>query len=157
MNDAAVVAIFLHRQSVLPMDSVESVRVQAGARLEGDAYFRGPGSTADRSGGDREVTLIESEAVEAATRESGVPLTTAESRRNLVTRGVRLNPLVGQEFVVGGVRLRGIRLCHPCDHLESLTRPGVLKSLKNRGGLRAEVVEGGTIRVGDRVAVAPGA
>lgn len=156
MNEAAVVAIFLHRQRALPMGSVESVRVEAGAGLEGDTYFRGPGSKADRSGGDREVTLIESEAVEAAARESGVPLTTAESRRNLVTRGVRLNPLVGQEFVVGGVRLRGIRLCHPCGHLESLTRPGVLKSLKNRGGLRAEVVEGGTIRVGDRVAVAPG-
>ena len=104
-----------------------------------------------------EVTLIECEAVESATRESGVSLTTAESRRNLVTRGVRLNPLVGQEFEVGGVRLRGIRLCHPCGHLEALTRPGVLKALANRGGLRAQVLEGGTIRVGDRIAATSGA
>ena len=155
MSEASVVAIFLHRQKARPMDPVESVRVEAGAGLEGDTYYEGPDSTADKSGGDREVTLIESEAVESATRESGLPLTTAESRRNLVTRGVRLNPLVGREFEVGSVRLRGIRLCHPCDHLEALTRPGVLKALTNRGGLRAQVVEGGTIWVGDRVSVAP--
>ena len=157
MTEASVVAIFLHRHKKRPMDPVESVRAEAGAGLEGDTYYEDPGSKADQSGGDREVTLIECEAVESATRESGVPLTTAESRRNLVTRGVRLNPLVGQEFEVGGVRLRGIRLCHPCGHLEALTRPGVLKALANRGGLRAQVVEGGTIRVGDRIAATSGA
>jgi MOSC domain-containing protein YiiM len=155
MSEPSVVAIYLHRTTAGPMDPVESASAQAGAGLEGDTYFQDSNQKTRTSGSDREVTLIESEAVEAATRESGIPLSVAESRRNVVTRGVSLNALVGQEFEIGGVRLRGIRPCDPCSHLEALTRPGVLKALVNRGGLRAQVLEGGTIRVGDRVAVAP--
>jgi MOSC domain-containing protein YiiM len=73
------------------------------------------------------------------------------ARRNLVTRGVPLNHLVGREFQVGGVRLRGTRLCEPCQYLEGLTTKGVLAGLIHRGGLRADIVSGGTIRVGDLV------
>ena len=100
---------------------------------------------------DREITLIEAEAIEAVPREYGVELSPAEARRNIVTRGVALNHLVGREFRVGNVVLRGIRLCEPCEHLERLTRPGVLEALVHRGGLRAQIVSGGTIQVGDSI------
>lgn len=153
MSAPSVVAIFLHAKKAAPMEPVESAVADAGRGLQGDIYYQGEGRKPPREGADREITLIESEAVEAATREAGIPLTIAESRRNVVTRGIELNPLVGREFHVGDVRLRGLRLCHPCDHLQKLTRPGVLKALENRGGLRAQVLEGGTIRVGDEVRV----
>ncbi len=153
MSESCVVAIFVHREPAGAMVPVDSVPAKVGSGLEGDLYFQVNGSDKTEDGPSEEVTLIESEAVEAAVSESGLPLTIAESRRNLVTKGVRLNPLVGQEFTVGGVRLKGIRLCHPCSHLQKLTRPGVLKALKNRGGLRAQVIVGGTIRVGDRLTI----
>ncbi len=74
-------------------------------------------------------------------------------RRNIVTRAVPLNHLVGQEFQVGDAILRGTRLCEPCSHMEKLTRKGVMRGLIHRGGLRAEIVSGGTIRAGDTVVV----
>jgi MOSC domain-containing protein YiiM len=106
-----------------------------------------------KGGPDREVTLIEAEAIEALPRDEGVAFEASESRRNLVTRGVALNHLVGREFRVGSVPLRGIRLCEPCVHLESLTRPGVKAGLTHRGGLRAQLLGDGEIRVGDPVDV----
>jgi MOSC domain-containing protein YiiM len=88
-------------------------------------------------------------------REHGIAITGAQSRRNLLTRGISLNPLVGREFRVGDVKLRGIELCEPCRHLERLTMPGVLKGLVHRGGLRAQILEGGTIRPGDLIEEIP--
>jgi MOSC domain-containing protein YiiM len=121
------------------------IKVEAG--LVGDRYFR------SKDGGkpDQEITLIESEALEALARECGITLQPVQARRNLVTRGVPLNHLIGREFSVGEVRLRGIRLCEPCTHLESMTHKGVREGLLHRGGLRACVIKGGTIRVGDVV------
>ncbi|MCA1685973.1 MAG: MOSC domain-containing protein, partial [Planctomycetia bacterium] len=104
-----------------------------------------------KRGVDREVTLIEAEAIEALKREDGVELDPAESRRNIVTRGVALNHLVDREFRVGGIALRGIRLCEPCRHLESMTRAGVMKGLIHRGGLRAQILGEGVLSVGDPV------
>jgi MOSC domain-containing protein YiiM len=98
------------------------------------------------------VTLIEIEAIEALERDYGVKLSPGDARRNIVTRGVALNHLVGKEFRVGEVVLRGIRLCEPCQHLVQLTgQEKVLPGLVHRGGLRAQVVKGGVIRVGDAV------
>jgi MOSC domain-containing protein YiiM len=88
--------------------------------------------------------------------ESGVELGEHESRRNLVTEGVPLLHLEGQTFRIGEVVLRGIESCPPCAHLERLTRPGVRAALVNRGGLRAEVVQGGLLRIGDEIAAVPG-
>ena len=99
-------------------------------------------------------TLIEAEAIESWAREYDVEMNPAESRRNLVTRGLPLNHLVGQEFLVGSARLRGLRLCEPCNHLETLTRPGVRGGLVHRGGLRADIIEGGIIRTGDAATTA---
>jgi MOSC domain-containing protein YiiM len=150
MRDSVIRAIYLRPGKGKPTVSTEAAQAIAGNGLMGDHQTsKGVG------GGDpgREVTLIELKAIEAAMRESGVTLEASETRRNLLTQGIELNDLVGREFLVGEVRLRGIRLCHPCQHLERLTRAGVKRSLEGRGGLRAEVLCDGLIRVGDPIQV----
>jgi MOSC domain-containing protein YiiM len=122
--------------------------------LEGDRYFTGKGSfqkPGEILNPSQEASLIEIEAVEGLQRECGIAITPAESRRNILTRGIRLNDLVGREFTVGAVRMKGIKLCRPCDHLEALTKPGVKVGLHNRGGLRAQILNEGVIRVSDAV------
>jgi MOSC domain-containing protein YiiM len=104
---------------------------------------------------DFELTLIEAEAIEALRRDYQVELSVGDARRNIVTRDVPLNHLVDKEFCVGEVRIRGIRLCEPCDHLQKLTGKPVIKGLMHRGGLRAQILTQGTIRVGDAVTVIP--
>jgi MOSC domain-containing protein YiiM len=149
-NHRTVEALFIGPAPQLAMQAVERVLAVAGHGLEGDRKFRREGRPPAKNGPDREVTLIESEAIEAVNRDCGMTLAPIETRRNIVTRGVALNHLVGRRFRVGTVLLDGLRLCEPCDHLESLlSRPGVRESLLHRGGLRAQIVEGGEIRVGD--------
>lgn len=130
---------------------VEQIEAVAGKGLVGDRYHDQNGTFSKPMGPDREVTLIESEALAALERECQITLPPGQARRNLVTRGVPLNHLVGQEFAVGTVLLRGIRLCEPCKHLEGMTKEGVLKGLIHRGGLRAAIVRGGVLRQGDQV------
>jgi MOSC domain-containing protein YiiM len=120
---------------------VEAVEVTAEG-VEGDRYF-----------GKRNLTLIEAEALEGLFEDTGIELTAAESRRQVLTRGVRLNELAGKRFQVGEVECVGEEWCEPCRHLERLTRPGVLRGLVHRGGLRADIVRGGRIAVGDQVVV----
>jgi MOSC domain-containing protein YiiM len=134
-----------------PAHTVDQVRVVPGRGLEGDRYFEAAGTFSDRPGDGRHVTLIELEALEALRLETGIDLSPGDSRRNLATSGVPLNHLFGHDFRVGEVVLRGTRLCEPCAHLASLTQPGVLPGLVHRGGLRADVVRGGVLRVGDRI------
>jgi hypothetical protein len=129
-----------------PVDSVE-VLVDQGPR--GDRYFLA--EPAKRPDG-ADLTLIAAEALEAFTAETGVALSHEESRRNVLTRGISLNDLVGKRFRVGEVECLGVELCEPCSHLEGLTRPGILRGLVHRGGLRADVTKRGTIAIGDDVA-----
>jgi MOSC domain-containing protein YiiM len=129
---------------------VGRVRVLPGRGLEGDRYAKGIG-TFSKSKGQRDVSLIESEAMEAFERESGTSLSAAECRRNVLTRGVRLNDLVGKEFQVGNIRMRGLRLCEPCTHLVRLTHPATLRGLVHRGGLYAAILNEGEIAVGDSI------
>ena len=150
-QEGTVVAIYVAPEGAAGMVKVDAVRALVGKGLEGDRYATGVGTYSAQPGTGREVTLIETEALESLERESGVALDPAESRRNIVTRGLSLNDLVGQEFRVGTVTLRGVRLCEPCGHLEKLTRPGVRGGLVHRGGLRADIVQGGTIRPADLV------
>ena len=133
-----------------PMQAVDHVEAIPGAGLRGDRYFLKQG-TFYKPEPDFELTLIEAEAIEAMKREYNLGLTLGEARRNVVTRGVPLNHLVGREFTVGGVRVRGIRLCEPCSHLEALTGLPAIKGLRHRGGLRAQILTQGVIRVGDPV------
>ncbi len=112
-----------------------------GRGIEGDRYFAGEGTFDGRRSGT-DVTLIEEEAIEATRRDHGLEIEAWDPRRNIVTRGVRLNDLVGRELRVGDAVVRGVRLCHPCGHLEELTRPGMQAALRGRGGLRADIVRG---------------
>ena len=146
-----VVSIHIAPSAAERMISVKEVRALRGKGLEGDRYFNEVGTYSDKPGPDREVTLIEIEAVEALKRDSKIELDPGECRRNIVTRGVPLNHLVGRQFRVGDVLLRGIRLCEPCSHLEGLTTNGVLAGLVHRGGLRAQILSDGIIHVGDAV------
>lgn len=147
--NGTVVSIHLAKESGEKHASVSEARAVAGYGLEGDRYF---GAGAETNDPGRELTLIESEAIEALKLEQGVDLAPGDARRNVVTQGVSLNELIGREFRAGEVRLRGIRLNEPCDHLAGLTDRRVLRGLVHRGGLRAQIVAGGTIRVGDRIA-----
>jgi MOSC domain-containing protein YiiM len=146
-----VASIHIAPKAEAPMRSLDAVRAIPGRGLEGDRYFVSSGTYSDSPGPSREVTLIESEAIAAMARDNDVRIEAGDARRNVVTRGVPLNHLVGQDFSIGDVRLRGIRLCEPCAHLESLTRRGVLGGLVHRGGLRAQILTDGTIRVGDPI------
>lgn len=150
--DAAVVReIFIGELHDESLKAVPQVRAVAGKGLEGDRHFQNPDKPSRKRGPDREVTLIEAEALEALQRDYDVTLAPAETRRNIVTAGVALNHLVGREFSVGAVMLRGIRLCEPCGHLEKLTRSGIQNGLRHRGGLRAQIVNDGIICVGDAI------
>jgi MOSC domain-containing protein YiiM len=152
MQSGSVEGIYIAANAVELPASVESANAQPGKGIEGDRYFDDGGTFSDdpRSDG-RDLTLVEAEAVGGLTRDTGIELTPAETRRNVLTRGVALNDLVGRRFTVGEVECVGRRLCDPCSHLEKLTQPGVLKGLVDRGGLRADVVRGGTIRPGDEL------
>jgi MOSC domain-containing protein YiiM len=123
----------------------------AGRGLEGDRYYSKLGTYSNQAGSGRDVTLIEVEAIEGLKRDYQIELDAGRVRRNIVTRGVALNHLVEQEFRVGDVVLRGTRLCEPCAHMEKLTVKGAMRGLIHRGGLRAEIVKGGTIKIGDRI------
>lgn len=150
MQQGIVVGIHIADAARLPMRSVESVSAVTGKGLDGDRYFARKGTffKKEKSRPDREITLIEQEALEALARDYSIELAGSEARRNLVTCGISLNHLVDREFTVGNVRLRGIRLCEPCGHLERIT--GLkLKGLTHRGGLRAQILASGEIRIGD--------
>ena len=160
MWQGQVVSLHIAPEASAKMHTVPEVRAVPGRGLEGDRYFQGTGfysRGADRGG--REVTLIEIESVEALDREEraatgdrrGIELAAADTRRNVATSGVPLNHLVDREFWVGPVLMRGMRLCEPCQHLEELTRPGVMGGLVHRGGLRARILVEGVIRAGDMV------
>ncbi len=119
---------------------VGSVRAVAGQGLEGDRYFA-PGG----AGPGEALTLIEAEVLE------DVGLSGPQSRRQVVVRGMRVNDLIGKRFQIGDVECLGVEICEPCRHLQQMTRPGIIKDLIHRGGLRADILSGGTISVGDRL------
>lgn len=151
MFKGKVVSIYIAKSESEPVQSVDEVHAVPGRGLEGDRYFA-KAVSGWKDEPDREVTLIECESFEGMKRESGLDLHPSEGRRNIVTRGVALNHLVGQEFSVGDVRLRGLRLCEPCAHLQKVSqRPGILGGLIHRGGLRAQILSDGIIRVDDLI------
>jgi MOSC domain-containing protein YiiM len=124
---------------------VERVRALAGRGLDGNRYFF------DDAPPGRAVTLIAAEAVEALASEHGISLEPGATRRNVLTRGIDVNALVGKRFRIGDVECEGVELCEPCEHLQSLTKPGIIKGLVHRGGLNADILSDGKISVGDAV------
>src|SRR5437879_6233976 len=150
MFEGTVISINIAPTAEAHMQSVSEARAVPGRGLEGDRYFLRQG-TYYKPQPDRELTLIEAEAIEAMKTELDVDYGLGDSRRNVVTRGVPLNHLVGREFWIGDVKARGLRLCEPCSHLQRLSDPKVLPGLVHRGGLRAPILTEGTIRVGEIV------
>ena len=148
--EAMVEDLFITEWASADMVSQAEVVAVADRGLEGDRYFYRRGSYSHWPGRGRDVTLIEAEVL--ASLSASCAISGAQARRNIVTRGIRLNDMVGHYFQLGAVVLYGVRLCEPCPHLDKLTHPGVMAALVGRGGLRADIVEGGVIRVGDVIA-----
>ncbi|MDA1314304.1 MAG: MOSC domain-containing protein [Acidobacteria bacterium] len=149
-----LIAIYIAPAKTIEPQGVSAARAVPGSGLEGDRYFRGEGTFTKPGNPSNEVTLIETESLEALERDYSIVLSPAETRRNLLTSGVALNHLVGRDFQIGEVTLRGIRLCEPCGHLEKLTQSDVEKGLRHRGGLRARVLTEGMLRAGDEIRTA---
>jgi MOSC domain-containing protein YiiM len=142
MSTGDVRGLFIAPGNGDPTESHERIEAVAGRGVRGDRHFDGDGS---------DLTLIESEALDAVVEE-GFELGPGAHRRNVVTRDVALNHLVGEQFVVGGAVCEGVGLCEPCSHLQSLVgEDGLVSALLHRGGLDARVVESGPIAVEDTV------
>jgi MOSC domain-containing protein YiiM len=150
------VAIADHAEA--PMQQITTAQAIPGRGLDGDRYANRAGTFTPRNGrgSGYDLTLIEAEVLDELTLPDGQRLGYAEARRNVVTRGIDLNSLVGQRFRVGDVECIGRRLCEPCAHLERLTHKGVLRNLIHRGGLRADILTAGSITVGAAIELADG-
>jgi MOSC domain-containing protein YiiM len=149
MFEGKLIGIRVASEAKGDMREVDNIEALAGQGLAGDRYAELKGAfQRGRIEPSQEVTLIESEAIEAAARDYQLEINHATTRRNLLTSGVPLNHLVGVEFTVGDVVLRGVELCEPCGYLEKLTCAGIEDALRHRGGLRAQVVTGGLIDSG---------
>jgi MOSC domain-containing protein YiiM len=145
-----VEAIFLTAEHGELPAPVERVSARAGRGLEGNRYYWDEGTAPP----GRAVTLIASEAVEAVASEGDVSVEPAATRRNVLTRGIDVNALVGKRFRIGSVECQGVELCEPCQTLESMTQPGVIKAFVHRAGLNADILSDGEISVGDAVVLA---
>jgi len=126
---------------------VDRVRARAGTGLEGNRYYWVDGDAPP----GRAVTLIAAEAVEAVAGEGEISVEPAATRRNVLTRGIDVNELVGKRFRIGDVECEGVELCEPCTHLQSMTTPGMIKAFVHRCGLNADILSDGEISVGDAV------
>ena len=144
---ATVVHIFVAPKRGAQTEALSSVEAVAGTGLVGDRYY----AEKNRRAPDYQVTLIELENIEAFTEATGLALTPNMPRRNIVTRGVRLNDLLDKRFKVGEAVFEGLDLCEPCSLFAKRTYREVLKSFAGRGGLRARIVSSGEVRVGDPV------
>jgi hypothetical protein len=140
-----VAALLVAPDREAPLVRRDAVTAVAGRGLEDDRYAAGRGTFSGRGRG-YELTLVEGEVLDE------IELPWDEARRNIVTRGISLNALVGRRFRVGAVECIGRRLAEPCSHLERVSHPGLLRPLVHRGGLRADIVSGGVIRIADEIA-----
>jgi MOSC domain-containing protein YiiM len=148
----SLLEIFTAPAATAPMVSLPESHAVPGRGLDGDRYASLAGTFSKGHEADAELTLISIEAIEAVAREHSLTVSTAEPRRNLVTRGVPLNDLVGREFMIGDVRILGHGLCEPCAHLDALMgHRDVITAFLHRGGLRAQIISDGVLRVGDTI------
>jgi MOSC domain-containing protein YiiM len=150
-------AIYVTTKGGTPLAAQTKAILEAGRGIVGDRYYTGAGTFSIKLHGkpDVEVTLIEAEEIEAFNVRERLALGPADLRRNLLTRGIRLNDLVGKQFSVGAVVLAGIRLCEPCSYLAKVAAKQVVPGLDHRAGLRARVVSGGVIHAGDAIVTEP--
>ncbi|MEN8774872.1 MAG: MOSC domain-containing protein [Akkermansiaceae bacterium] len=133
------------------MYSLHYADVEAGRGILGDRYHQGEGTFSRWQRPNRAVSLIEKESLESVRVETGIDLFNGRHRRNIVTEGVNLADLIGGHFRIGSVLFKASATCPPCRYLERILEQGVFNALRNRGGIRAEVMESGLIRAGDPV------
>jgi MOSC domain-containing protein YiiM len=140
-------------RAFLPMRAQDSIALVAGRGIEGDRYMLGieQGFYSEKPEEGRQVTLFEAEVLEAIQRDYGVELLPEEHRRNVTTRGVPLNWLVGHRFRIGPCLMEATRLSVPCRHIEEILDKQVFDPMVHRSGLNCRILEGGTVRVGDAV------
>jgi MOSC domain-containing protein YiiM len=144
MSEGRVVGIYIGPKPERPMQPVTEVMAVAGHGLQGDRYFQSDESADPAT----EITLIESEAIEAATAESGVDIRPEDTRRNIITSGVRLDDLVGKRFWLGDVEVEALEPNPPCRHLADLAGKPLLRPLARRAGVRGRIVRGGVVAPG---------
>lgn len=144
-------AIYRFAASGAPGEALQTARLIAGVGLEGDRYALGKGHFSEEGRWGQALTLIEAEALDHLASEHGVEMPAIEARRNIVTRGIDLNALMGKRFRIGGLLCQGSRLAEPCAWLQKTTPPGMLRGLVHRGGLRADILESGPLKPGDAV------
>lgn len=153
-----IVAIYVAPASHVEQSSVESVQLKAGKGIVGDRFYANRLKHTERN-----LTLIEAENIEGFNREYNQTIGLGTTRRNLITRGIRLNELVGKRFQVGQVLCKGIELCEPCAILarqishSGLSPSKIIRAFENKGGLRAEILSNGIVRLGDKISVAENA
>lgn len=147
--------IFISQLAGAEMRSIKSAELVKGKGIVGDRYFKkiGTFSEALEETGDFEVTLIESEEVEAFEKKLALGYTAKEFRRNLVTSGIALGELIGKEFTIGSVVLKGVRYCEPCAHLAGILGNEIMVHMVHKTGLRALITLGGEISVNSKVVV----
>jgi len=133
--------------------SVKSARLEAGLGIIGDRYYKKAGtfSKALEKTGDFELTLIEDEEIECFNHMTGLGYQGRDFRRNIVTKNVKLNDLIGGEFVLGAVTLKAVRLCEPCKYLSERLGDTVMENMMGKCGIRAVILKGGSITTGDSV------
>jgi MOSC domain-containing protein YiiM len=152
----SVVALFVVDRMSAPMKKVEQVNALAGKGLEGDRYLLGVGTYSKKPQPGRQVTLIKSEMLELLKDKFDITVKPEESRRNVLTKGVEINDLIGTEFYVGTVRLRAHRITQPCLYLEKLLdQPGLYNELWDNGGISCEILTDGIIKEGDIITSSP--
>jgi MOSC domain-containing protein YiiM len=148
-----VVAIYIAPAQGEPTAYIEQAHLVPGMGIEGDRYYSLSQKSGENTKSGHALTLVEMEAIEAICQQEGIPLTPGQTRRNIVTRGISLNDLVGRVFAIGSIQLRGVKLCEPCSYLAGRTDPRILSSMAKRGGLRADIITEGIIHLNDIIII----
>ena len=156
MEEEKVYAIYIADSGGKEMQEISSANLVAGRGIDGDRYYNDTGTFSEKLKGKphAELTLIQKEAIDAFNDEFDLNLAYADFRRNIVTTGVSLNELVGEEFKIAGVTVKGIKLCEPCNYLAEKLNPLILPHMLGRSGLRAQILTDGIINKGDSIFVA---
>ena len=148
-----VLEIYIAESGASNPKKIEVAELVSGRGVIGDRYFNETGTFSEKLAGlpDKELTLIESEEIDIFNKEFNFNFSYGDFRRNIVTTGVKLNDLEGKEFMLGSVRLLGVRLCEPCAHLANLLVPEIMPSLVHKTGLRAQIITSGSVSVGNNI------
>ena len=130
------------------ISEVNSIKVLANQGIVGDRHFN------EFNDPYNQITLIESENIDNYNVKYGLNIPYKDFRRNIITKGIKLNDLVGKRFQIGKVELEGIDLCRPCKHLsEILDQDNIIKEFLRRGGLRCQILSSSSIEVGNKIKV----